>query len=88
MHGGRSEEEKAEGGVWLVGSHRHRPHSSGIEDMEVAEVREEGRKGGVAHGHRGVESTQRREAHGMGGRSSGVRADIGTGSRNGGGVAR
>ena len=56
--------------------------------MEVAEVREEGREGVVAHGHRGVESTQRREAHGMGGRSSGVRADIGTGSRNGGGVAR
>jgi hypothetical protein len=26
-------------GVWLVGSHRHRPHSGGIKDMEVADVR-------------------------------------------------
>ena len=60
--------------MWLVGSHRYRPHSSGIEDMEVAEVREEEREGGVAHSHRGVESAQRREAHGMGDRSSGVRA--------------
>ena len=74
MHGGRSEEERAEGGVWLVGSQRHRSHSGDIEDMEVAEVREKrkGGRDGSWPSWRGEHTTKGGTR--MGGRSSGVRA--------------